>query len=144
MEYKEIRELTALMKELGLTTLEYEGVGLKIKLGMTTGVPYAAPAANVYHAPEPADQPREEPAQKGGITVKSPVVGIFHSAESPNKEPYVTVGDTVSPGDVLCLIDAMKIMNEIVADCSGVIEEICVTNNQIVEFNQPLFRITPI
>ena len=144
MEYKEIRELAALMKELDLTSLEYKGGGLKIKLGKAAPLIQAEPAAAVYQAPEQAQKPREEPAANTGVTVKSPVVGVFHSAESPNKEPYVTVGDTVSTGDVLCLIDAMKIMNEIVAECSGIIEEVFASDNQVVEYNQPLFRINPI
>ena len=73
--------------------------------------------------------------------VASPMVGVYYAAPAPDKEPFVRVGDRVSKGDVLCIIEAMKLMNEITSDRDGVIVEICVENGQIVEYDQPLFRI---
>ena len=147
MDYGEIRELALLMKEMDLTSLEYKGGGSSVKL-------YREPAGS--HAPQaPVAAPREQPAAMpaeapkaaaaaGGVTVKSPVVGVFYAAESEDKEPFVSVGDAVHTGDVLCLIEAMKMMNEITAECDGVIAEICAENKQLVEFNQPLFRIVKV
>jgi len=143
MDQKEIRELALLMKEMGLTSLEYKGGGSSIKLGMATGVTNAeaAPAANVTPPPQVERRKGPAPAPAEVVTIKSPVVGVVYMAESPSKEPYASLGDTVRAGEVLCLIDAMKMMNEITAECDGVISEICVKDQQVVEFNQPLFRI---
>ena len=76
-----------------------------------------------------------------GDPVASPMVGVFYSAPSPDKEPYVTVGSRVNKGDVLCLIEAMKLMNEVTAEKSGEITAVCVENGQIVEYGQKLFMI---
>lgn len=73
--------------------------------------------------------------------IKSPMVGVFYSAASPDSEPFVSVGKTVRKGEVVCIVEAMKIMNEITAEESGVITEILVENGDVVEYNQPLFRI---
>jgi acetyl-CoA carboxylase biotin carboxyl carrier protein len=73
--------------------------------------------------------------------VEAPLVGTFYRASSPDEEPFVEVGDQVADGDILCIVEAMKSMNEIQADVSGVIKEICVNNSELVEFEQPLFKI---
>ena len=139
MEYKEIRELAELMKEMGLTSLEYKGSGSSVKMERAAGSAHVAGGLAVAATEHRAEQPTLPAA--GGFTVRSPMVGVFYSAPGMDKEPYVEVGDLVHAGDVLCIIEAMKIMNEIVAECDGVITEICAENRQIVEFNQPLFRI---
>lgn len=77
----------------------------------------------------------------GGKSIKSPMVGVFYAAPAPDKAPFVSVGDTVNKGDVVCIIEAMKIMNEITADQSGTITEILVENGDVVEYDQPLFKI---
>ena len=76
-----------------------------------------------------------------GTPVESPMVGVFYAAPSPDSEPYVTVGSKVSKGDVLCLIEAMKLMNEVTAEKSGEITAVCAENGQVVEYGQPLFMI---
>ncbi len=76
-----------------------------------------------------------------GNAIKSPMVGVFYSAPAPDRPPFVNVGDTVNKGDVVCIIEAMKIMNEITADKSGTITEVLVENGDIVEYDQPLFNI---
>ena len=76
-----------------------------------------------------------------GDPVESPMVGVFYSAPAPDSEPYVSVGSVVKKGDVLCLIEAMKLMNEVTAEKSGMITEICAENGQVVEYGQPLFMI---
>ena len=136
MNYKEIRELALLMKEMGLTSLEYKGGGASVRLQRTA----AAPADVQAIAPRPEER-RIEPDAGGSFTVRSPMVGVFYSAPGTDKEPYVSVGDAVHAGDVLCIIEAMKIMNEITAERDGVITEVCAEDKQIIEFGQPLFRI---
>ncbi len=84
----------------------------------------------------------EDDGQKeNGLPVTAPMIGVFYAAPSPDKEPYVTVGSKVNKGDVLCLIEAMKLMNEVTAEQSGEITEVCVENGQVVEYGQTLFRM---
>ena len=102
----------------------------------------AAPAApqtvaGQMHAAEPIAEVQE----KEGAYVRSPAVGVFYASPSPDSKPFVAVGDTVHRGDTLCIIEAMKLMNEIASDVDGKVVEICVGNGQVVEYDQPLFRI---
>lgn len=97
----------------------------------------AAPAA--VAAPVAAVEPAEVPADTVSIT--SPMVGVFYQAPAENAQPYVKVGDSVRKGTVLCLIEAMKMMNEITAEADGVIAEVCVANGQVVDFGKELFKI---
>ncbi len=90
----------------------------------------------------PAQQGDEE-AKGGLIDITSPMVGTFYAASSPDADPFVASGDVVGTEDVVCIIEAMKVMNEIRADCAGVIAEVCVKNAQPVEYGQPLFRVKP-
>lgn len=78
---------------------------------------------------------------KDYVSIKSPIVGVFYAAPAENAEPYVSAGDNVKQGQTLCIVEAMKLMNEIVAEEDGVISEVCVTNGQIVEYGTELFRI---
>ena len=89
----------------------------------------------------PFIQPEEKQADDGSSPVNSPMVGVFYAAPAPDKDPYVSVGSVVSKGDVLCLIEAMKLMNEVTADKGGTITKICVENGDVVEYGQPLFMI---
>ncbi len=84
-----------------------------------------------------------EPAPKKGALVLSPTVGVFYAAPSPESQPFVEVGSKVQKGDTLCIIEAMKLMNEIPSEVDGTVVEVCVGNGQVVEYNQPLFRIAP-
>ncbi len=104
----------------------------------------AAPASAEVPAEVPAKVPAEAsaaPAEKSGNVVKAPIVGTFYAAASPDEPPYVKVGDTVKKGDVLMIIESMKLMNEVTSDFDGVVEEIFVTNGEAVEYDQPLMRI---
>ncbi len=85
--------------------------------------------------------PAEDAKKSDGTPITSPMVGVFYAAPAPDKEPYVSVGTKVNKGDVLCLIEAMKLMNEVTAEKNGEISEICVENGQVVEYGQPLFMI---
>lgn len=137
MEEQEIRRYAALMAELGLTGLEVTEGKETIRLER-----FAAPAAAVP-AMAPALPPLEEvrPSREGSIEIRSPMVGVFYAAPAENAPPFVSVGDRVKKGDVLCIIEAMKLMNEITADQEGTVEEICVGNNQVVDFDHILFRL---
>ena len=140
MDIKSIESLAKLMKETGLTSLELSQEGISLKLERRTEqIPAALPAASpVVPAPvEPETSP-----QKGAL-VLSPTVGVFYAAASPDSPPFVEVGTRVHKGDTLCIIEAMKLMNEIPAETEGTVVEICVSNGQVVEYNQPLFRIEP-
>lgn len=141
MEIHDIRTLAEIMRETGLTSLEYSENGAAVKMSRggagSSGSVYSAEAS--YGTQEtfaPTDNGRSH-------TVTSPMVGVFYAAPGEDLEPFVRVGDEVAAGDVLCIIEAMKMMNEITADKSGVISEICASNKQIVEFGSPLFRISP-
>ena len=135
MNETEIRKYAQLMGELGLTGLEIKDQDQVVRLERSYAVS-ASPAA------VPAPAPQEEPvSQAGGVTVRSPMVGTFYQAPAENAEPYVKTGDHVAPGTVLCLIEAMKMMNEITAEQAGTILEVCAENGQMVDYGCPLFRI---
>jgi acetyl-CoA carboxylase biotin carboxyl carrier protein len=107
----------------------------------------AAPAPNNQSSqtanPQTESQASEEDTSENTITVKSPIVGTFYRSPSPDADPFISVGDTVSKGDTLCIVEAMKIMNEIDSDYSGKIVKILVEDAQPIEFDQPLFIIEP-
>ena len=141
MENKDIRELAAIMKEMGLTSLEYQNGSESLKLKRRTAN-FTTAADLGERITHHIDLSQDEPlAASGMFTVKSPMVGVFYAAPSPDTDPYVSVGDAVHAGDVLCIIEAMKIMNEITAERDGFIMEIFVENKDIVEYGQPIFRI---
>ena len=148
MDVKKIESLARLMQETGLTGLELVEDGQQLRLERQVEVVAAPVAAAVPAAPVPATGAEalgvthEEPAPvKEGTLVLAPTVGVFYSAPGPDARPFVEVGDQVKKGDTLCIIEAMKLMNEIPAELDGTVAEICVGNGQVVEFNQPLFRI---
>ena len=135
MKESDIRKYAQLMKELELTGLEITENDQVVRLERNVAVP-VAPTVPVEVVPTPVQQ---EPAD--GISVTSPMVGLFYAAPAENAEPYVTLGDQVKKGQTLCIVEAMKLMNEITAEDDGVIEKICVTNGQMVEYGTELFRI---
>ena len=138
MEAEKIREYAGLMTELGLTAMEITENGATLRMEKGT----AAPAAVAVAAPAPAAAPAATPAEAlSDDVVTSPMVGVFYAAPAEGAKPYVAVGDKVRKGDVLCIIEAMKLMNEITADFGGVVEAVCVENRQVVEYGMPLFRI---
>ena len=151
MDVKTIESLARLMKETGLTALELSEGESVLKLERKQEVIAAGPVAPVVPAvgavaaaagAEALGVSHEQAApQKEGTLVLSPTVGVFYASPSPDSRPFVEVGDQVKKGDTLCIIEAMKLMNEIPAEVDGTVAEICVGNGQVVEFNQPLFRI---
>jgi len=153
MTLKEIKEMINLMEEHGLTELEIEKEGLKVRLKrgpsgkvvseVASGVLPAneAPGAGIRIPPSGQQIARETVENENLITVRSPMEGTFYAAPAPDVAPYVSKGKLVKEGDVLCIIEAMKLMNEIKSDLSGTVQGILVENGQPVEFDQPLYRI---
>ena len=137
MKEADIRKYAQLMKELDLTGLEITEDNKVVRLERT--VPAAAAQAVPVEVPAPAAPAEKENADY--ISVKSPIVGLFYAAPAENAAPYVSLGDRVKKGQTLCIVEAMKLMNELSAECDGVIEKICVTNGQMVEYGTELFRI---
>lgn len=138
MNEMDIRKYAQLMKELDLTGLEITEDNRVVRLERTA--PAVAAPAPVVTVPVAEAAPKAE--ESGSyVSVKSPIVGIFYAAPAENAEPYVAQGDAVKQGQTLCIVEAMKLMNEIPAECDGIIEKICVTNGQMVEYGTELFRI---
>ena len=137
----EIKELIALLEGSSLSVLEVKDDDKKVRLekAQTTAAAPAAVTVNaapVQAAPAPAAEPEDD-----GKTISAPIVGVFYAAPSPESEPYVHVGQKVQKGDVVCIIEAMKCMNEIQAEEDGEIASVLATNGELVEYNQPLFAI---
>jgi len=154
MDYKAIEELIKTVSESKLTLLELESEGIKIKMEKrneivsieripevvkTIAVESQASAQQVYEAPK-QEEAKVEPKKEGSL-VTSPIVGTFYGSPGPDTKPFVQVGSKVKKGDVLCIIEAMKLMNEIDCEVDGEVAEILVNNEQMVEYGQPLFRI---
>ncbi|MEE0867387.1 MAG: biotin/lipoyl-containing protein [Clostridia bacterium] len=140
MKETDIRKYAGLMKELGLTGLEITEDNKVVRLERS--VPSGVQAT--YASETAAMDVPEKQADKGDedyISVKSPIVGVFYASPAENVKPYVSIGDRVEKGATLCIIEAMKLMNEISAEEGGVISHICVTNGQVVEYGTELFRI---
>jgi len=150
MDLRKLKTLIDLVSESGISELEVtEGEGT-VRIVKNTQPVYAQPVAATYAAPAapvaPAPQAPAAPAAAAsaapaGHTVPSPMVGTFYRASSPGAEPFVQVGDTVREGQTLCIIEAMKLLNEIESDKAGVVKEILAENGQAVEYGQPLFVI---
>jgi acetyl-CoA carboxylase biotin carboxyl carrier protein len=153
VDLKDIKAIIDLMKKNSVTEFELEKQDFKIRLkrGGNGGVVVASsedsslvamaqvPAAIAVQAP--ALQPQAPPSNE--LDIKSPMIGTFYRAPSPESAPYVEVGVEVNPDTVVCIIEAMKVMNEIKAEAKGVITQVMVENAKPVEFGQPLFKIRP-
>ncbi|MBQ9167286.1 MAG: acetyl-CoA carboxylase biotin carboxyl carrier protein [Oscillospiraceae bacterium] len=136
MKESDIRKYAALMKELELTGLEITEENQVVRLERNVSAPQVQPAAVQVSAAAPAVT-----ENANYISVKSPIVGLFYAAPAENADPFVALGDRVKKGQTLCIVEAMKLMNEIAAEDDGEICEICVTNGQMVEYGTELFRI---
>ncbi|HEV2213301.1 MAG TPA: acetyl-CoA carboxylase biotin carboxyl carrier protein [Gammaproteobacteria bacterium] len=149
MDIRKVKKLIELLEESGIAEIEItEGEeSVRISRGVTAQpqMMMAAPAPMMHAAPAapaaPAPAAAAAPALPAGHTVKSPMVGTFYRAASPGAKAFADVGQTVKEGDVLCIIEAMKMMNQIESDKAGVVKAILVQNGDPVEFGQPLFII---
>lgn len=144
MELDEIRNLIELLKNTDITEMQLEREGAKIKIKREKFISSFDVSPPPQHpvAPE-SSAPKEEEADENLLTITSPIVGMFYRSSSPDTEPFVEVGSTVKKGQVLCIVEAMKLMNEIETDTDGVVMDILVKNGQPVEYGEPLFLIKP-
>ena len=142
MDLRKLKKLIDLVQESGIAELEITEGEERVRISrvgpaaQTAALPAPQPAPLVAAAPT-----AEVPAAVEGHVVKSPMVGTFYRAASPGAKTFVEVGDRVNPGDTLCIIEAMKLLNEIEADQGGVVKEVYVENGQPVEYGEPLFLI---
>lgn len=157
MDIKEIKRIIELMKENELSEFELAEEGFRITVKRKVGggepqvvmtsaphsFPMAAPAAAAPAAAPAAAAPAPAPAPSNLIEIKSPMVGTFYRAATPEAEPFVAMGKDIDHESVVCIIEAMKVMNEIKAETKGVIRKILVENATPVEFGQPLFLVEP-
>jgi len=165
VDLKDIKAIIDLMRKNSLTEFELEHQDFKIKLKRGAGasgeeggpvIPYPMPLpvavpGSIVAAPAPIAAAATTAPAAGAATatdanqleIKSPMIGTFYRAPSPESAEYVEVGSEVNPDTVVCLIEAMKVMNEIKAECKGVVTQILVDNAKPVEFGQPLFKIRP-
>ncbi|MFH1799946.1 MAG: acetyl-CoA carboxylase biotin carboxyl carrier protein [Candidatus Omnitrophota bacterium] len=152
MNIKEIKELLELMAEHNVGEIEIEKDNAKIKLRkmadggvvMQSTPQMMAPMQTALHAPAPASVPAtaaQASDEEGMVIVRSPMVGTFYASPAPDQPAYVSVGKAVKDGDVLCIVEAMKLMNEIKSELSGTVTEILVQNGQTVEYDQPILKI---
>lgn len=132
----DIRKYANLMSELGLTGLEVTENDRVVRLERNPAPQTTAPVQTVQVGDVP-----QSAANEDLIEISSPMVGVFYAAPAEDADPYVQVGDRVKKGQTLCIVEAMKLMNEIVAETDGQIVEICAQNGQVVDFGCPLFRI---
>lgn len=141
MKIHDVEKYAEVMDRWGLTllTVTEEGLAIRMERGRA---PDVVPLP-VQEEGRAGDLPPSVPEDQETEAVCSPMVGVFYAAPAENAEPFVNVGDRVRKGQTLCIVEAMKLMNEIRADRDGVIRKICVTNGQVIEYGTELFRITP-
>lgn len=162
IDSKKLNEVAALMEDHGLTRVRLseedgrvvelermtapapEAIAVPVAAPMTAAAAPAAPAVTApTEAPAPAAETAPAPTASNTISVEAPMVGVFYAAPSPGADPFVSVGSTVHVGDTLCIIEAMKLMNEVVAEADGTVAEICVQDGDLVEFGSCIMKIVP-
>jgi acetyl-CoA carboxylase biotin carboxyl carrier protein len=150
MDHRELKKLVQLMNDNELVELEIEQEGMRVSLRKAVPpvgpvIPVSAPALAAAAAPlaaaVPSGAPAEEEAPPGTELIRSPMVGTFYRRPSPDADPYVDVGATVDEESVICIVEAMKVNNELKAELRGQIVEVLVEDGEPVEFDQPLFRL---
>lgn len=150
MDLRKLKTLIDLVSESGVAELEITEGEDRVRIVNRNGaapvqvhqpITVAQPMPVPVPAPEVAPAPAPTAPQQTGTPLTSPMVGTFYRAPSPGADPFVKVGDTVKKGQVVCIIEAMKLLNEVEADMDGTVKEVCVENGQPVEFGQSLFII---
>ena len=149
MNIKQIRELAQIVSENGLSAIEVAEGENRVRIERAVAAPAAVPAVVSMPAPvaaptAPAPAPAAEETNvdfNRTREIKSPMVGVFYAAPSPDAKPFVEVGSKVKKGDVVCIVEAMKLMNEISAEFDGEVVDVCVHNGDVVEYGQTLFKL---
>lgn len=142
MDLDRLREIIDLVADSGVSEIEIEEDGVRIMVRKDP--PAAAVPIQTVIPTTPTEQASESKTKStapAGTEVRAPIVGTFYVASSPEADPFVSVGDQVEPGDILCIIEAMKLMNEIESEVSGTVKKVLVENASPIEFDQPLFII---
>ena len=152
MNIKQIRELAQILSQNELNSLEIVEGDTRIRLekgGAQTAASAVQQASRQAETAQPIQTaPAEKTERDAGVDfnrlteVKSPLVGVLYAAPSPEAEPYVKIGSTVKKGDILCIVEAMKLMNEIVAEQDGTVVDVCAHNGDVVEYGQTLFKLS--
>lgn len=143
MELDEIKQLMELLKNTDITEIQVEREGVKLKIKRERFMrsfeiePPVKPVTPLVEIKEEVEETQSL------VTITSPIVGIFHRSPAPEASPFVEIGTAVKKGQVLCIVEAMKLMNEIESDSDGVVSKILVENGQPVEYGEPLFLIEP-
>ncbi len=146
MELNEIKKLIEMLKETDITELQIEREGAKLKIKREK---YLASFEAISSVKRPEAAPSKETKAEAAaeesklVTITSPIVGVFHRSPSPDASPFVEAGSAVRKGQVLCIVEAMKLMNEIESDTDGTVSNILIENGQPVEYGEPLFLIVP-
>jgi oxaloacetate decarboxylase alpha subunit len=138
-----IREVIQIVQETGIGEVTIEEAGMRVSVRATPDVPVASASAAPLAIPEPEPAPIARP-QNGLVRIESPMVGTFYRSPDPASPPFVQEGDVVGPGQTLCILEAMKLMNEVKAELEAVVRRINVENAQPVEFGQVLFELEPL
>ncbi len=155
MDTKLLAEIIKMVEKSDISFFEVSEGNLKIKVGKGSGAQFSSP---LYYHEDPASEipvkvkqhesdenletaQTPKPSDPNLYNVTSPMLGVFYSSPSPESESFVKVGDKVKKGDVLCIIEAMKLMNEIASEREGIIEEVCLSNGEIVEYGKTMFKI---
>lgn len=150
MEFEKIVELIEIINKSSLNSLEIEMESMKIKMSkekeviewpITTYKTENSKDVESYHSKGPLSVEKEVQEDENIKTITSPILGTFYASPSPGEKSFVQVGDVVKKGQLLCIVEAMKLMNDIESEWDGTIVEVCVENEQILEYNQPLFKI---
>ena len=151
MDLRKLKKLIDLVEASGISELELTEGEEKVKISRNTvaasqshfiqAQPQLTQSQDISNTPQPIKPEKEIQSASEGITIDSPMVGSFYASPAPESPAFVSVGQTVSPGDVLCIIEAMKMMNQIEADKAGVIGAVLVEDGDPIEFDQPLFTI---
>ena len=151
MTLDEIRELIQLVSETGVAELEVQRGENRVRIRLTSPSDQQLAPVSLYSAPQsgsPVPELKSEkpaiPPPSNNLLVKSPIVGTYYDSSSPGSPPFVREGEKVLPGKVLCIIESMKLMNEIEADIAGIVESKLVPNGQPVEYGEALFAIRPV
>lgn len=147
MDFIEIKKLIDLMADMALTEIEVEESGRRIRIRKdlpsgTEKIVVASPPRPMEKEPVSQSETKKE-ADGKLVTIRSPIVGTFYKSPSPDADPYTDIGDLVKKGQILCIVEAMKLMNEIESDVEGKVVEICVEDGSAVEYGEPLFKIEP-
>lgn len=143
MNLEQVDSLIEKMERASLTEISYKDkdVDIKLKRELTPAAAPASQTVQTQSAPAAQAPAKEAQPEDEGLVVRAPMVGTFYKAPSPEAEAYVKVGDTVSSTSVVCILEAMKLFNEIQAEVSGEVTEILVDDGDMVEYNQPLFKL---